>query len=167
MLFSWFKVSTAVGCGGQEAGEKTIECMRSKPFTAILDGMKKAQGSFMPSADGKVVFSDYAKRRDSENFIKVPILVGNTDDEPGMRSALGLPSPKATLKKRQYAKSRDGCGPHTAASARVKAGLPSWRYLSAMLYPNVDIGSSGSWHGADIGFAFGTQEYLSHVVSIS
>jgi cholinesterase len=125
--------------------------MRSKPYTEILAGMKKAStasmGAFFPTADDKVVFRDYAKRRDAGNFIKVPYLVGNTDDEPGISYAIARPAPKApakgTVVRRQnkgMIQSQSGCGPDVAATARVKAGVPAWRYLSAMVYPNSDVG---------------------------
>jgi len=144
-------VSEAVGCGGSgTAASKSLECMRSKPYTEILAGMKKSNlaaiGSFFPTADGKIVFRDYPKRREEGNFIKVPILVGNTDDEPGISYAIARPAPKAPAKppvKRQTVpaiQSNDGCGPDAAAKARVKAGVPAWRYVSAMVYPNSDVG---------------------------
>jgi len=172
---SWYAVSKAIGCGDASAGAtKTLDCMRSKPYTEILDGMKKASiasmGAFFPTADDKIVFRDYPKRREAGNFIKVPYLVGNTDDEPGISYAIARPPPKAPTKgivtKRQnkgMIQSKDGCGPDAAATARVKAGVPAWRYLSAMVFPNSDVGSPGCWHGGDIGYVFGTQEYLTRV----
>jgi cholinesterase len=73
----WFTVSQRVGCGGVEAGEKTLACMRAKPWNQILGAMEKrtvipdaASGAFTPIADGKVVFADVAKRRREGNFIK-------------------------------------------------------------------------------------------------
>jgi cholinesterase len=141
-------VSDAVGCGGSSiAADKTLECMRSKPYTEILAGLKNsnltAMGSFFPTADEKIVFRDYEKRRAEGNFIKVPYLVGNTDDEPGISYAIARPAPKAPVVKRQATpaiQSKDGCGPDVAATARVKAGLPAWRYVSAMVFPNSDVG---------------------------
>jgi Carboxylesterase family len=73
----WFTISQRVGCGGVEAGEKTLECMRAKPWKEILGVMDKrtvipdkVSGAFTPVADGKVVFTDVAKRRKEGNFIK-------------------------------------------------------------------------------------------------
>jgi cholinesterase len=172
---SWYGVSKALGCGGEEAGEKTLPCMRSKPYQDILKAMKSSgqtgMGSFGPTADGKVVFADYPQRLASGNFIKAPILVGNTDDEGGLSAALATlgksSAPKVARRQTPTPApnlSGIGCGPHAAALGRAKHGIPAWRYVYNAVFPNQDIGSKGAWHGADIGIVFGTQEFLSHEV---
>jgi hypothetical protein len=59
---SWYIISKKVGCGGPEAGGKTLSCMRGKSFAdinkaSVMD-MKNpnplSMASFGPSADGKV-----------------------------------------------------------------------------------------------------------------
>ncbi|QDS74501.1 hypothetical protein FKW77_007054 [Venturia effusa] len=90
---AWYGVSKAMGCGGSEAGEKTIECMRSKPADLImkeLDRQTMGPGitPFGPVADEKIVFKDVAARGDKGDFIKVPLLVGNTDHEAGLTTAI-------------------------------------------------------------------------------
>jgi carboxylesterase type B len=176
---NWFSASKALNCGGEEAGEKTVECMRTKDIKSILAAIKAigggGMGAFGPRADGKVVFSDYAARRAAGNFIKAPVLIGNTDDEGGLTSALaaipkgptGPPKGTSPLSRRQTPPKAPnlasiGCGPHAAALGRIKAGVPAWRYLYNGVWPNQDIGSKGAWHGADIGMQFGTSEFLSH-----
>ena len=198
----WFSVSKTVGCGGEEAGAKSLACMRSKDTQTILNAFKNAKGisttQFRPTADNRVVFSDYAKRRAEGNFIKVPYLTGNTDDEGGISFAINRPAPKApgaapasksnAVDKRQApgssgaANGLQGCGPNVAAAARIKAGVPAWRYLSSMVFPNSDIGkfsyyiyqsalnlisflgSRGTFHGGDIAYVFGTQAWLTRMV---
>jgi len=49
---------------------------------------------------------------------------------------------------------------------RVNNGVPAWRCLSKIIFPNSDIGSKGAWHGIEIGYVFGTQEFLSKKVRI-
>jgi cholinesterase len=74
----WYKASQKVGCGGAEAGEKTVDCMRSKPWNEVLRAIKPegpqaalgGMGDFGPMADGKVVFNDYKARAAAGNFIK-------------------------------------------------------------------------------------------------
>lgn len=184
----WFRVSKALGCGDESAGEKTLTCMKTKDTQSILNAFKNEKGlstvQFRPSADEKVVFSDYSKRRTEGKFIKVPYLTGNTDDEGGISFAIARPAPKATapVQKRQSAAAQ-GCGPHAAALGRIKQGIPAWRYLSSMVFPNSDIGSytqdilkgvvnanqqvgsKGQWHGGDIAYVFGTQAWYSRIVS--
>jgi cholinesterase len=90
---AWYGVSKAMGCGGAEAGEKTVECMRSKPADLIMKELDKQTTGpgitpFSPTPDGKVVFKDVAKKGDAGEFIKVPLLVGNTDHEAGLTTAI-------------------------------------------------------------------------------
>jgi carboxylesterase type B len=150
--------------------------MRKQKFEDILKAMKTSgqtgMGSFGPTADGKVVFDNYPERLASGNFIKAPILVGNTDDEGGLSAALATigksNTPKGVTKRQTPSPapdlSRIGCGPHAAALGRAKHNIPAWRYVYKAIFPNQDIGSKGAWHGADIGMVFGTQEFLSHEV---
>lgn len=73
---AWYDMSRAMGCGGPEVGDRTVDCMRGKSFNDInkqLDTMVSGPGitPFAPHPDGKVVFQDTAQRGDSGNFIKV------------------------------------------------------------------------------------------------
>jgi carboxylesterase type B len=75
---SWYMLSQKLGCGGAEAGARTLACVQGKPWQDVLGAMEKrgvtpnlGVGGFGPTADGKVVFGDYAKRRAEGNFIKV------------------------------------------------------------------------------------------------
>jgi cholinesterase len=73
---AWFKASQALGCGGVEAGAKTVDCMRQKPAADIqkqLDTMMTGPGisPFGPTADDKTIFRDTAARGAAGNFIKV------------------------------------------------------------------------------------------------
>jgi carboxylesterase type B len=64
----WYGVSKAVGCGGQEKGTETVACMRSKKWEDLIGNGRSSM--FMPSPDGKVVFSDYGARQAAGKFIK-------------------------------------------------------------------------------------------------
>lgn len=70
---AWYNVSQALGCGGESSGNSTLDCMRTKPATDIINYVGQMSGStttpFAPVADGKVVFSDNAARADAGNFI--------------------------------------------------------------------------------------------------
>jgi cholinesterase len=150
-LDRWFGVSKTLGCGGEEAEDKTLACMRKKSYQEILDGIRaqgqtgasSATSGFRPTADGKVVFKDYRQRLADGNLVKAPVLVGNNDDEAGLNTALAKvakPAPKGPkMVKRQSptgAKSPLQCGAHNTAYGRVKLGIPAWRYLFKGVYPN-------------------------------
>jgi cholinesterase len=166
----WFQVSKALGCGGEEAGAGSINCMRTKTTQTVLNAFKDAKGlgsiQFRPAADNRVVFTDYAKRRAEGNFIKVPYLTGNTDDEAGISFAINRPAPKApgilpasksnAVGKRQAP--GQGCGPNAAAADRIKAGVPAWRYLSSMVFPNSDIGMSHYVYPVELSSNFKRQQ---------
>jgi len=163
----WFKASQAVGCGGAEAGEKTLDCMRSKPWKQLLNAIKPegaaaklgGMGEFGPMADGKVVFSDYSARAAAGNFIKRPMLVGNNANEIALfASILGQTNLTSPLLK--VANGAFGCPSGTAAKARSDKGVKAWRYLYAGDWPNQFLApGAGAWHGSEISMAFGTTEY--------
>jgi cholinesterase len=70
---AWYGVSAKLGCGGAEAGAKTVECMRGKPFAEISKASSAGGplgGAFGPTTDGKVVFADLVQRRQKGDFIK-------------------------------------------------------------------------------------------------
>jgi cholinesterase len=73
---AWYKTSQALGCGGAEAGVKTVDCMRKIPAADIqkkLDTMMTGPGisPFGPTADGKTIFTDVSTRGAAGSLIKV------------------------------------------------------------------------------------------------
>ncbi|TID22676.1 hypothetical protein E2P81_ATG01804 [Venturia nashicola] len=164
----WYKASQKLGCGGAEAGEKTVGCMRTKPWTEVLGSIKPqgsqaslgGMGDFGPTPDGKVVFDDYKARAAAGNFIKRPMLVGNNANEIALFmvilnqvSALG--SPLLSMANGVFS-----CPSGAAAQARTNARIKAYRYLYAGEWPNQDIAPKvGAWHGSEVGMVFGTVEY--------
>jgi len=78
----WFESSRSLGCGGVEAGEATIACMRTKTWQEITDSVPRrgvtaniGSGGFGPTLDNKTVFPDYSRRRAEGLFAKVVSLV--------------------------------------------------------------------------------------------
>jgi carboxylesterase type B len=168
----WYMASQKLGCGGIEAGSKTLACMQSKPWASIMANIEKrgvtpnmGAGGFGPEADEKLVFSNYTDRKVKGKFIHAPLIVGNADNEGGfyqlLAKARGQTLPSASS---SAVTSFIGCGPHSAAEARMKNGVPAWRYVYQGVYPNQDIGiPGGAWHGSEIALVFGTSEFLSHL----
>jgi cholinesterase len=66
----WYTITEKLGCGGAEAGEKTVECMRAKPGAEIMKTVNAGKSGFGPMPDERVVFSDNKKRAEAGNFIK-------------------------------------------------------------------------------------------------
>jgi cholinesterase len=74
----WWETSRSLGCGGIEAGEATLACMRTKTSQEITDAVPRrgvtaniGAGGFGPANDNKTVFPDYNKRRAEGNFAKI------------------------------------------------------------------------------------------------
>jgi carboxylesterase type B len=151
--------------------------MRSKSSEQIVDALKKSGNSGMESSfgytpDGKLVFDDYGKRLAEGNFIQIPLLIGNNDDEGGLTTALNTLTkqrkPGSRKEKRQSAADMKlECISGPTAAGRMKKGVPTWRYLFKGIYPNTDIGSKGAYHTAEISMVFGTTSSYSHKVSLS
>lgn len=168
----WYTASQKLGCGGIEAGEKTLICMQSKPWRDITNNIEKrgvtpnlGSGGFGPLSDNKVVFSDYTRRREAGGFAKIPMLVGNTNNEGGFYALLaksqgvGISSLKGLATSAMS--SLIGCGSGASARARIRAGVNAWRYVYSGEYPNQSIGIPGAYHTAEIAPVFGTTEYMS------
>jgi hypothetical protein len=72
----WFTASAKLGCGGKEAGEKTVTCMRTKDFKEILTAISvnltnPFAMNFGPTPDEKMVFKDIKDMSDQGTFHKV------------------------------------------------------------------------------------------------
>jgi hypothetical protein len=67
---NWYTLSEQLGCGGADAGEKTLACVRGKSGDAVAKAAGALRLNFGPRADGKVVFSDNQARGAAGNFIK-------------------------------------------------------------------------------------------------
>ncbi|KAF1990719.1 alpha/beta-hydrolase [Aulographum hederae CBS 113979] len=128
--------SEEVGCGGRDAGEKTLECMRGKPALDIMNVVGKnggpAQTPYTPVADNKVVFKDSANRGKAGNFIKRPFMVGNTDNELGIAAAMGGSGGPAMppLITKLGTDIAFTCPAGKTADARANNKVPTYRYRS-------------------------------------
>lgn len=71
----WYNISEALGCGGEEAGEATVQCVRNVNATALINAVGQSSSggistTFEPVADGKVVFADNKNRSAAGDFIQ-------------------------------------------------------------------------------------------------
>lgn len=74
---NWYAVSSAVGCGGAEAGTATVDCMRTKPLNDLLIALGTKSPSlglltntFQAVPDDRVYFSDVFARASAGRFAK-------------------------------------------------------------------------------------------------
>jgi carboxylesterase type B len=151
---AWYGGSQKLGCGDASASEKTFDCMRSKSSEEIRSSISGGS-TFIPSADGKIVFSDYAARTAAGNFIQKPTLIGNTENESAS-FIRGNNIPAAARKGFDFIFI---CPAGSVAKARTEKKIPTWRYSYAGDFPNQFTSTgmtTGPWHGSEIGLVFGT-----------
>ncbi|KAF2669097.1 alpha/beta-hydrolase [Microthyrium microscopicum] len=161
-LNHWSQLSTKLGCGNVTAAtvSSNLVCLQEKSVDQVLDategiGGTSQVGVWGPKYDDKTVMSDIADRRKKGNFVKRPILVGNVNNEAGLKTN--------TSASRQ---NMFGCPAGMAAKARRDAGVPAWRYLYQAEWPNNQLYSDpvkaaqvhGAWHGSELALLFGTTE---------
>ena len=193
----WYNASSSLGCGGPESGEATVDCVRTKDFGAILKAIEPLQTTaifshFGPTIDEKVVFSNYSMLADQGAFAKVPILVGNTDNETPFFYAIFLAYTNVTADELAAASHLIALGQpiadlitalgwmcETAKGVyyRVRQGIPAYRYMyfgGTQLgdndggYNNTNINYVGSdYHIGDLPIVFGTSSSVSGLTDSS
>ncbi|KAL1955878.1 hypothetical protein VTO42DRAFT_8036 [Malbranchea cinnamomea] len=158
---SWYEASEKLGCGGESAGDSTIECMRSKSVDELLSvtssfGSIGEGVSFFPQADNVTVFSDYEERGESGNFAHIPLLNGNNDHEQGFFKLFNPDIPDSLLRLVGLTFT---CGSRSASNYRADNGVPVWRYRYYGEFPNTRLfDGSGAYHSSEIFTLFGTAE---------
>lgn len=169
-LQRWYNASTQLGCGGPEVGIQTsVTCVRSKSFEQLLnvtfieDPLAALLAGFDPTADNRLVFSDYSTRGRNGDFAKLPLLVGNTFNEAGFFKILAQAGGD-NFTDTQWALFNLAifqCGSRQAAQYRVQNGVDVWRYLYIGNFTNVEltIPPSGSYHTSEIPIVWGTAEF--------
>lgn len=172
----WFRTAASLGCTGDDA--TVLACMRSKPAMDLLNaqfppaGGQAASmtpvGGFLPTIDNITVFSDYQTRT---NFSKIPILIGNNDNEGGITQALALANAGIHVNTTTGSPATASAGPDTIftcpnaqrANVAVANNLPVWRYRWFGSFPNTQLLAnvdSGAWHGSELGVLFGTNQVV-------
>lgn len=106
-LQAGFYVTNALGCGDASSDpNEAVQCMRTKDMDAILAFVPSFAASsdltFGPTVDNITVFSDYETRSRAGNFLKVPLLIGNTDYEIGLTMALDMLNSSAPPLPQEY-----------------------------------------------------------------
>ncbi|KAF2664087.1 alpha/beta-hydrolase [Microthyrium microscopicum] len=155
---AWADMAQKLSCA--TVGQASVDCVRTKPWLDVLNAMRGGPGlsngpmsPFTPTADNEVVFSDYAARAKSGAFIKVPLLIGNNDNESGggALAFTGKGSDPDTLAKQNAGFS---CPPGRAAADREAQGLGAWRYRFMAKYSNADT----TKHGGELSVVWGTMD---------
>ncbi|KAF2433928.1 alpha/beta-hydrolase [Tothia fuscella] len=170
-LASFYNASAKLGCGNSTAGAAAaVACVRTKNTTDLLaatrvtDALASVLGSFGPTSDGKVVFSDYDKRGDKGDFIKKPLLVGNNDYEAGLFRLYALAAGRNFTDLEYCLFNADifTCPAARAAEYRTSNNVDVYRYRYYGEFYNLRLTSnpsSGTWHGGELPILFQQTAY--------
>jgi carboxylesterase type B len=174
---TWYNVTETLSCGNVESDQdELLRCMRSKDWETVQaaipqkSGLAGVVGSFGPTIDDIVVFSDYPERSVAGNVIKRPLFIGNTDNEAGLFKPT-FASQNITYPKMQWdlmAQQLFTCSSSNRALAAVINQVPIWRYrwfgdlacLKITTEPD-----SGAYHGSEVAVIFGTDQDIQNRVS--
>ncbi|KAF5879482.1 putative carboxylesterase protein [Botrytis fragariae] len=164
---AWYNVSEALGCGGASASNVT-SCMRTKNTTEILSGISVTTdspgsfgilGSFLPTVDEIVVFSNYTERSLAGNFTSKPLLIGSNDDEAVLFVTANALQGVSTSDAAAQVINLIGftCPSGYRANYSTQANVNTWRYRYFGSFPNTMIvPNAGAWHAAEIPLLFDT-----------
>lgn len=158
----WYNVSSKLGCGNSSS-ETTLSCMRTKNYSSILAALPSegvgGNTGFGPTVDEKVVFSNYISLSRAGKFIKVPLLIGNTDNEAGLfrtvAAVQGSPLPDSYWENMNLQIFE--CPAATRANISIANGVKTWRYRYFGEFPNTIITTvpdSGAWHASELPVLF-------------
>lgn len=167
----WSRTAAGLGCTGDDA--TVLACMRSKPAADLLNAQfppttgtttqMLPMAAFVPTIDNITVFGDYLTRT---NFSKVPILIGNNDNEGGISQALVTANTGVTPAATTDTTALDAiftCPSAQRANISLANSLPVWRYRWFGSFPNTQLltnVNSGAWHGSELGVLFGTNQVV-------
>ena len=147
---------------------EVIACMRNKTTAEITNAIPISTNpygikAFFPNADGKTVFSDYYERAKAGKFIKVPLLIGSTDDETAYhRTMADVFAPSYGYGNTDYeweGLSYYTCPASDRAERTAALGVPTWRcgYFGDFKDARLTTAAHGrAYHGSDVLLIFGT-----------
>jgi carboxylesterase type B len=183
MRNNWYNASARLGCGGAEAGQATVPCMRSKSWGELLAPIKPLgslihRTGFRPVEDGNIVPYDIKEKAATGNFARIPFMTGSTDNEAGYLLMIILAYSNITAE--QLAHTRIGliqplldlmtlakitCPTAEAAGYRAQYDIPVWRYrYYGDNYSNTFIFPVGSaYHFAELLPLFGNAATVTSV----
>ncbi|PTB48814.1 hypothetical protein M431DRAFT_10506 [Trichoderma harzianum CBS 226.95] len=171
---NWNTIVAGVNCTSEE---DQLACVRQVDWQNILaisetirplpsDNFLRSISHFDPFPDDEVVFSDYINRTTAGHFAKVPIMLGNTNNEDGFYRLVPfaqiclLPTSQDVT---QFLLESFTCPVTFQAAARRNHGVPAWtfRYMAdwdnTRLYSTNDS-TSGAYHMVDLHMIFGASE---------
>ncbi|GAB1207637.1 hypothetical protein APSETT445_006361 [Aspergillus pseudonomiae] len=126
----------------------------------------RTQPAFQPTVDNITVFSDYELLARAGRFAHPPYLAGHTHNEAGFYK-ISAWAKRSTLPESEWQafnKETFTCPTDDAVMARIRAGVPAWRFRyfadwnNTRLYP-----TSGAYHGVELNMIFGNSQAVTNI----
>ncbi|KAH6910378.1 carboxylesterase [Coprinopsis sp. MPI-PUGE-AT-0042] len=160
---AWKTVAEALGCGG-EASVKQFDCMKAVPGRTLQDAVINTESTFNIVVDNVTVHYDTIARAAEGKFLKVPLMIGSTAEEADiytypthLRNYGGVVPGLFQMQADAATLLGFSCPVGVATQYRVRAGVPTWRYLYQGVFPNISIDQYlRAFHASDIQMVFGT-----------
>ena len=135
--------------------QTTEAIQKAIPLYLVAGG----SAAFWPTIDEKVVFSDYPTRAAEGKFIKVPLLIGNTDNEAGFFKLIGTIFGLSESESfwDQFNLKTFVCPSASRANFSISARQPTWRYRYFGSYADLQIQTnpdSGAYHASELSLLF-------------
>ncbi|KAE8209385.1 hypothetical protein CF327_g6622 [Tilletia walkeri] len=123
----WNTVASAVGCG-KKGDDAQLACMQSKSWSEIAAATVSAGRVFAPTPDNVTWFDNWALRSASGKMAKIPTIFGTNSNEATL---FGDHDSEISCKAADtmFTPPFWTCPAATEAADRVRAGVPTWRYL--------------------------------------
>lgn len=139
--------------------------MKSKSYEDVLKAIPKGAqntsvpSSFGPTVDEKIVFADYTQRSIDGKFSKLPLLLGNADNEAGLFRVLDsfINATKSDAYYDAFNKIGFVCPCAQRAAYSIAKNIPTWRYRWFGAFPNTQLTTvpySGAWHASELPVLF-------------
>ncbi|OKL58232.1 hypothetical protein UA08_06392 [Talaromyces atroroseus] len=174
---AWYNVTATLGCGDEGSDPDTLLiCMRSLDWEDVQDaipsstGISSVTGSFGPTVDDIIVFSDYVNRSIAGNFIQRPLFIGSNNYEVGLFRAIfdveGVTFSEAQWDYLNFVIYT--CPASYRARYNVQNNIPTWRYRYFGEFPNLRLTTnpdSGAWHGSEVPLIFNTDTDIQNLVA--
>lgn len=168
------QVAKAVGCSSDSNAYECVKQANWRDIEAAAASVKPGKSTsllrsvppFYPIPDEETVFSDYVNRTKHGQFAKIPVFMGNNDNEAGYYKipafSKGVVPTQAQVDS--FHLESFTCPVAYQANAREKYGIPVWvwRYFgdwdNTRLYP-----TSGAYHGTDLHMIYGASGDVSGI----
>jgi carboxylesterase type B len=160
---AWDDIATRSGCNLVPGNETSrLRCMQALPWQTIQSAVVASnQSSIGAVVDNKTLFTqqEYALRRASGAFARIPVLIGSNSDEGAMFAPFFSSQKLGDLAITADVITLYGftCPATAIAKSRTLHNVTAYQYRYFGQYPNLSpVPGIGAYHSAEIPIVFGT-----------